>query len=150
MLPDGRLASCSYDANINLWNLASGQLEATLTGHAGAVTALAVLPDGRLVSCSHDVTIKLWNLASGRLEASLEGHTGAVTALAVLPDGRLVSGSADQTVALGVIAPGVGIKWINTFVADVSIVCVAIAADRRTIVAGDNAGRMHFLRFEEA
>jgi WD40 repeat protein len=72
----------------------------TLEGHAGRVSALAVLADGRLASGSDDNTIKLWNPASGACEATLEGHADTVTALAVLADGRLASGSADSTIKL--------------------------------------------------
>jgi len=157
-LPDGRLATGSRDATtIKLWNLASKKVEATLEGHAGAVAALAVLPDGRLASGSWDCSIKLWNLASGQVEATLEGHTQKVAALAVLPDGRLASGSHDNTVKLWnpasehvrMIGHGAAIEWLTTFDATAAIRCIAVATDKKTIVAGDKAGHVHFLRVEE-
>jgi len=68
-------------------------LSATLQGHTGIVTALAVLPDGRVVSGSWDKTLKLWGMTTKQCVATLQGHTNTVTVLAVLPDGRVISGS---------------------------------------------------------
>jgi WD40 repeat protein len=41
------------------------QLQATLTGHTGAVTAIAIAPDSSwLASGSQDKTLRIWNAAS--------------------------------------------------------------------------------------
>ncbi|MBK1988440.1 hypothetical protein A0J48_012975 [Sphaerospermopsis aphanizomenoides BCCUSP55] len=48
---------------IKIWNLATGELKSTLTGHSGLVWFLAISPDGQtLVSGSWDNTIKIWRL----------------------------------------------------------------------------------------
>src|SRR5580698_10447839 len=60
------------------------------TGHAGAVTALAVTADGKVVSASTDGTVKVWDLASGDLRGNLEGHAGPVCGVAVTTDGKAV------------------------------------------------------------
>ncbi|MEB3317030.1 MAG: WD40 repeat domain-containing protein, partial [Cyanobacteriota bacterium] len=100
VLPDGRLASGSWDKTIRFWDPATGSCSAVFEGHQGWVNALAVLPDGRLASGSWDNTIRLWDPATGSCSAVFEGHQGWVMALAVLPDGRLVSGSWDNTIRL--------------------------------------------------
>ncbi len=70
LLPDGRLASGSWDKTIRLWDTASGQETARLEGHTDSIFALALLPDGRLASGSFDKTIRLWDAGSGTEIAS--------------------------------------------------------------------------------
>ncbi|MFM6003321.1 MAG: WD40 repeat domain-containing protein, partial [Sphaerospermopsis kisseleviana] len=51
------------DKTIKIWNLATGELKSTLTGHSDSVRTLAITPNGRtLVSGSDDNTIKIWRL----------------------------------------------------------------------------------------
>ena len=71
LLPDGRLASGSYDNTIRLWDVAAGAETARLEGHSGRVDALCLLPDGRLASGSWDRTIRLWDVAAGAETARL-------------------------------------------------------------------------------
>jgi WD40 repeat protein len=63
--PDGRLlASGSRDKTIKLWEVASGSLVRTLTGHTDSVFSVAFSPDGRLLaSGSDDNTIRLWDIS---------------------------------------------------------------------------------------
>ena len=62
------------------------------------------------------------------------------------PDGkRVVSGSDDFNIKVWEIETG---KPITSFTADSMIYYVAVAYDGKTIVAGDGAGQVHFLRLE--
>ncbi len=61
VLPDGRLASGSYDSTVRVWRPSTGVCEAVLKGHTREVRALAVLPDGRLASGSWDNIVRVWS-----------------------------------------------------------------------------------------
>ncbi|HEY9752933.1 MAG TPA: serine/threonine-protein kinase [Coleofasciculaceae cyanobacterium] len=88
------IASAS-GTTIRLWNLLTGQLLRTLTGHLDIVQSLTVTPNGQtLVSGSADKSILLWNLNSGQKRSSLLLHSDTVLSVAVSPDSlTLVSGS---------------------------------------------------------
>jgi WD40 repeat protein len=63
--PDGRLlASGSWDERVKIWEVASGRLLHTLSGHSSFVSSVAFSPDGRLLaSGSRDNTVKIWGPA---------------------------------------------------------------------------------------
>lgn len=71
----------------------------TFSGHAEAVTAVALSSDGRCaISASEDNTLKVWEIATGCEVRTLAGHTDSVNRVALTRDGRIaVSASSDQT-----------------------------------------------------
>jgi WD40 repeat protein len=73
--PDGQtLISGSTDTTIKLWNLHTGELLHTLTGHSAAVVSVAINPDKQtLASSSTDGIINIWNLQTGKLVQTLSG-----------------------------------------------------------------------------
>ena len=96
------VASGSLDGTVRLWDVPSGQLRATLHGHAGPVHAVAFSGDGQvLASGGIDGTIVLWAAPSGRRLMTLRGHGSGVLGVAFSGDGQvLASGSLDGTVRL--------------------------------------------------
>jgi WD40 repeat protein len=97
--PDGaQVAAASKDGTIRVLMLATGELEHTLTGHRGAVRAVA-WAGGRVASAAGDGTVRLLDVAAEKPLRVLGGHQGGVLALAVAPDGcRALSGGRDGTV----------------------------------------------------
>jgi WD40 repeat protein len=91
--PDGSmLASGSYDKTIKLWEVKSGNLIRTLTGHTNHVISVSFSPDGSmLASGSGDKTIKLWEVKSGNLIRTLAGHRDRVYSVSFSPDGSMVA-----------------------------------------------------------
>lgn len=88
--PDGRtLASGGGDKKICLWNIESGQLVKTFSGHTDSVQSLAYSTDGKtLASGSRDKTVRLWDAATGTHKQTLTGHTDTVSALVFSPDNK--------------------------------------------------------------
>lgn len=86
----------------------------TLTGHTGAVTAIALNPNGTLLaSGSSDKTIKLWTLPQGELLHTIPGrslwsntgHGDRVSTVVFAPDGlTFISGSDDGTIKVWDVA----------------------------------------------
>ncbi len=71
----------------------------TITGHIGAVSAVAIAPDGTwLATASDDGTARTWN-ADGTPRTTLTGHTGAVSAVAIAPDGTWLATASDDGTA---------------------------------------------------
>ena len=114
--------------------------------HAARVNAVAVTPDSRFViSGSDDHTVKMWNIDDGTEARTFLGHTAEVSDVAVSDDGRyVISASHDYTIKVWDARNG---EMVATFTGDSPMLACAVG-ELGTIVAGDQSGRIHFLRLE--
>jgi WD40 repeat protein len=97
-----QLTSISDDKTIKLWDVTTGELRKTLTGHFSPVNAVEFSQDdSQLESSSRDKTMKLWDPTTGELRKTLASHSSGVTAVAFSQDGLgLASASRDKTIKL--------------------------------------------------
>ncbi len=107
---------------------------------------MAVLDRRRVVSGSSDRRLRVWDVESGQTLQTLKGHSGSVRSVAVLDSRRVVSGSSDRTFRVWDVESG---KVECLFTLDARGTSMAVIPDRRVIVAGDQAGRVHFFDFVE-
>ena len=96
---------------VNSWplpDLPDSSLRRVLTGHIGALAAVAIAPDGSwLASSSYDGTARIWDAATGQPQAILAEHKDEVMAVAIAPDGSwLATGSSDGTARIWDAATG--------------------------------------------
>jgi uncharacterized protein with WD repeat len=135
--PDGKtLASAHNDSTIQLWDVKTGRLIRSFTGHTGHVPVIVFSPDGKtLAGGSPDQTVKLWDVSSGRFIRAFTGHRDSVYSVAFSPNGKtLASGSHDQTVKLWDVSSG---RLIRSFEGHKSFVhAVAFSPDGKTIASG--------------
>jgi WD40 repeat protein len=102
-LPDGNqiIGSCRRD--IYFWDLNSGKIEATLSGHRNTIDCMDLSRDGQLLtSGDNNGCIKLWRVSTRREQAALQDlvppgrfgeKKGMALALAFAPDGRRLASS---------------------------------------------------------
>ena len=73
-LEHGLLASGGIDGEVCIWNVFTGNLVWTLTGHTGGVHLLAAMPNNKLASSSsyRDKTVRVWDLTTGQCDYVLK------------------------------------------------------------------------------
>jgi WD40 repeat protein len=135
--PDGlRIASGSADHTVRLWDPATGEQTAVLSGHSDDVQAVAFSPNGRLLaSASDDDTVHIWDVARRRLKKTLFGHEADVKAVVFLPTGEhLVSAGNDKKVRVWQVADGTQINAMSGHTSSIS--SLAVSPDDVTVASG--------------
>lgn len=88
---DSTLAAGCSDGVLRLWDIMSGELRLTLSGHVAAVGGVAFAPDGRtLASLGDDNVVNLWHLTTGQRFFSLDTEKQELHGVAFSHDGRLL------------------------------------------------------------
>ena len=112
--PDGKRIATAAIADgkpvVQIRDIAGG-ITQTLTGHEGAITALAFSPDNqRVISGSADLTSRIWTIGDSKEVAKFTAPA-AVTAVAFAAGGQQgVVGAADNSLKLWNAADGAELK----------------------------------------
>ena len=97
--PDGKLVlGAGTDRALRLWEVASGRVRHTLTGHGDKVVAAAFAPAAegeRCYSAGHDRALKVWDAARGYCLTTLLCASNVNCCAAGLAGGLLASGHFD-------------------------------------------------------
>ena len=107
------------DNTLKLWDINTGRLIRTLSGHGVDVSSVAISPDAKYaVSASenifgYDKTLRFWNITLGKEMNTVSGLSHAITSIDISPDNKYVlTGSRDKTLKLWDIHTA---KIIRTF-----------------------------------
>ncbi len=112
-----RLAACSADRSIRIYNVASGAQEKLIEDHADWVMGIAWNHDGtRLASASRDKTSKIFDAITGDSLATFPGHGEPVYGVSFTADGAQVfTGGGNNLIHVWNPADGAKIADIGGF-----------------------------------
>jgi WD40 repeat protein len=143
---DGKtLVTAGADGNIRIWNVATGQVERTLSGHTNSLYKAVFSTDEKLIaSSSRDQTARIWDVATGRELYKLTGFRCSVKSVAFSPDGKtLAVVGNDGMLKLWNVKTGKELKSLvhsDSPDVDVSVYSVVFSRDGRKIYAGNGDG----------
>lgn len=142
---DGKkIATASFDGQIKLWDLHTGELIRLVSEKAGVIYAIALNPDAEiLASGSSDLSVKVWELETGALIENFKEHSGSIRSVAISPDGEtLASGSFDQTIKILSLTNS---KLTNTLTGHLGTVsAIAFSPDGKILASGGGDGNIKF------
>lgn len=147
--PNGeKLAACSADRSIRVYDVKSGAQELLIEDHADWVSAIAWNTDGtKLASASRDKTAKVFDAKTGESQITYNGHGQPVYGVAFSPDGtQVITSGGDRKLHVWNPADAAKIAEIAGYGDEVFRVLVANAqiwsgsADK-TVRQHDAAGR---------
>jgi WD40 repeat protein len=126
----------SRDETVCVWNYKTRVCVQVLSGHDGAVWAVAVYVSLNApplaFSGSSDCSIRSWNIITGEVLHIFKGHSDTVLALSVYNGGqyslsnecRVISGGADHMVRVWDMSTGRHTRMLEGHTDDVNTVCI--------------------------
>jgi WD40 repeat protein len=99
---DGKFAAVGEETGkIKVFDLVTGQIAKTFTGHTGPVTGVTFNADAsKVVSGSQDKTFRVFNMADGMQIASVETPAPVNAVALVAADAQVATGGADNNLRL--------------------------------------------------
>ena len=124
LLEDGRIATCSGDKKIKVFNLTDYKCDMTLEGHTDTVTYISQLDNGKLISCSRDRSFKVWSIDKNtfKLDTTIEeAHNSILWKIIPISNKRIASCSFEGNIKIwNGEAPYSHIKTLEGHSSDVS------------------------------
>ena len=94
-LKDGRVASCSTDKTIRIYNPSNDyHCDQVLQRHSKGIRSICELIDGTIVSCSRDKSIMIGDYTINN------AHNDTIRKIITLPNNRIASCSLDKTIKI--------------------------------------------------
>eukprot|EP00735_Rhodelphis_limneticus_P014311 TRINITY_DN8314_c0_g1::TRINITY_DN8314_c0_g1_i1::g.29147::m.29147 TRINITY_DN8314_c0_g1::TRINITY_DN8314_c0_g1_i1::g.29147 ORF type:complete len:206 (+),score=51.87,sp/Q8YRI1/YY46_NOSS1/38.74/2e-36,sp/Q8YRI1/YY46_NOSS1/38.50/2e-35,sp/Q8YRI1/YY46_NOSS1/38.10/3e-34,sp/Q8YRI1/YY46_NOSS1/37.70/1e-33,sp/Q8YRI1/YY46_NOSS1/37.57/2e-30,sp/Q8YRI1/YY46_NOSS1/34.52/6e-30,sp/Q8YRI1/YY46_NOSS1/35.38/3e-29,sp/Q8YRI1/YY46_NOSS1/35.45/3e-29,sp/Q8YRI1/YY46_NOSS1/34.92/4e-29,sp/Q8YRI1/YY46_NOSS1/34.39/3e-28,sp/Q8YRI len=152
MHPAGtHLATACYDKRVRLFDMRTGALVKTFSGHNAAVTSVIFNPHGNLlISGSKDSTVKFWDIMSGLCIKTFSSHLGEVTSVEMNDSGRLlVSASKDNSNRLWDVMMGKPVRRFKRHQnASKNFIRVGFGPNQTAVVGGSEDGCVYMWDIE--
>lgn len=102
------LVSGSWDREVRLWDVHTGQCVRVLEGHTDFISSVCFTPDDQhILSSSGDNTARLWKVKNGQCVTILEGHSKPIATVTCDSTGRYaLTGGKDKAVRLWELESG--------------------------------------------
>ncbi|NET09875.1 MAG: hypothetical protein F6K16_35275 [Symploca sp. SIO2B6] len=153
-----KLVSASEDKSIKIWCLKTGTELLTLSGHKQAIIAVAINTLSKeIISFSTDDNLKIWDLTRGLELMSYHGFLKSsnmqqISGQKILDECRknkyIILNKTRKDKDTIQIIDLLSRKVIGDFTADSSIFCSTVGFKEEIIVAGDEKGKLHFLKIK--
>lgn len=136
------LVSGGCDRLVRLWDPRApprSRCVDALSGHLGAITAVAADPDGtRVYTTSEDRSVRIWDLRTKRFTNTLLGHVDHANALDIYQSGKPLTGGADKTLRMWKVEKDTHLMFSkHTY----SVDAVAVA-DNERVISGSQDGSL--------
>ena len=148
-LDSTKIISGCQEGIIKVWDLSTGEELITLNCRQQGIDLLAITSDHKkIVFISTFRTIKVWNLDTRKELLTFNSHHSTISSLIITPNNQYVissgldSNGLDHTIKIWHLDTG---ECLTSFVNDSPITCCVISPDGKKVIAGDEAGRLHFL-----
>ncbi len=133
------------DGKIRFLDIATGEVQRTLTGHTNVVYRGIFSSDETLIaSSSRDRTARIWDVASGQELRQFDGFRCSVKAVAFSPNGQLLAASGnDGMLKIWDVRTGKELKslvHINSADIDMATYAFVFSRDGKKIYAGNGDG----------
>jgi WD40 repeat protein len=92
-------ASASYDTNIIVWNILTGEIIRKLNGQMCALCSLQLF-DGRILSGGEDNDLIVWEMDKEDPTDTWKGHNEAVRCIIQISDGTIITSGHENTIRL--------------------------------------------------
>ena len=104
LLKDKRIASCSEDKTIRIFNpIKNYQCEIIIKGHLNAIYSICQLENSHIVSCSLDNSIRIWSITQYSYRCMFtifNAHNYSISKVLSLSSERIASSSWDNTIKI--------------------------------------------------
>lgn len=141
--PDGKLlVSTSRDKTAKVFDAETGKLMITFAAHNQNVTEAVFFSEGkRVVSAGDDRKLRIWNVADAKQTRDIGGLGSEISGLVFVAEDQILSASSDNKIRIHSAADGKSLKELATSSDWIS--SVAITADTKSVLLGDQAGKIH-------
>jgi len=145
-----RLATCSNDHNVRIWDAASGKLLSVCERHEQPVTSCSWLPDGKhLVSGGLDKAMYMWDSENGQEVAAFKGSGARINDIAVSKCGGWVFSSSNEKKFRVHALQGRRLKKDHEFVESESILSICLSACNRYLLVNLQNQNIHLWDFSQ-